>query len=379
LQRLKLHIVSFDIPDPPDYGGVIDVFYKVKNLSEAGVEIYLHCPEYGSRTRSKMLDQLCKKVWYYPRAIGIAGISLSVPYTVYSRRSDRLLQNLLDIKAPILFDGVSASFYISHPLLSGRLKILRNQNVEQNYYRLLGQRETNPLKRIYYLAEAMLLKRYEDRLDEADAFFTVALHDYQFFLKKYPEAHHEYVPSFQPYNNVNSQPGKGDYAIYHGNLGLAENREAAVYLLKEIIPFVQFPFVITGRNPDSEILKLARGLGNCRVISNPGMDEMNELINNAQVQVLTTFQNTGLKLKLLHALFNGRHVLVNEAMVHGTGLAEICTVASSANEMINRLNQLKDIPFTTDEITKRAGVLLEHYDNKRNAERIITFLRQRSL
>ncbi|MCX6283192.1 MAG: mannosyltransferase, partial [Bacteroidetes bacterium] len=40
-----LHIVSFDIPYPPDYGGVIDVYYKIKTLSEAGVKIHLHCFE----------------------------------------------------------------------------------------------------------------------------------------------------------------------------------------------------------------------------------------------------------------------------------------------------------------------------------------------
>ncbi len=28
-----LHIISFDIPYPPNYGGVIDVFYKLKALA----------------------------------------------------------------------------------------------------------------------------------------------------------------------------------------------------------------------------------------------------------------------------------------------------------------------------------------------------------
>jgi hypothetical protein len=43
----KLHIVSFDVPFPANYGGVIDVFYKIKYLHEQGVEIYLHCFDYG--------------------------------------------------------------------------------------------------------------------------------------------------------------------------------------------------------------------------------------------------------------------------------------------------------------------------------------------
>ena len=42
-----LHIVSFDVPYPPDYGGAIDVYYKLKALHEEGIKIYLHCFEYG--------------------------------------------------------------------------------------------------------------------------------------------------------------------------------------------------------------------------------------------------------------------------------------------------------------------------------------------
>ena len=32
-----LHVIAFDVPYPANYGGVIDVFYRVKALSEAGV------------------------------------------------------------------------------------------------------------------------------------------------------------------------------------------------------------------------------------------------------------------------------------------------------------------------------------------------------
>ena len=171
-----LHIVSFDIPYPPDYGGAIDVFYKVKHLSEAGLRIYLHCPQYGDRKPSRQLEDLCEKVWYYPRKTGLNGLSAKLPYTVYSRRHENLLANLMKIDAPILFDGVSASYYMNDPGLKHRVKILRNQNVEQDYFRLLGERERSLFKRIYYLTEAKMLKKYEAALNNADAFFTVALH-----------------------------------------------------------------------------------------------------------------------------------------------------------------------------------------------------------
>ena len=62
----KLHIISFDVPYPPDYGGVIDVFYKIKALYEVGVKIILHIFHYG-REKAKELEEITEKVYYYKR------------------------------------------------------------------------------------------------------------------------------------------------------------------------------------------------------------------------------------------------------------------------------------------------------------------------
>src|SRR5687768_14831458 len=125
MSNMKLHIISLDVPFPPDYGGMVDVFYKVKNLHEAGVKIYLHCFEYG-RGEPKQLEDYCEEVFYYKRKTGIKGISLRLPYMMYSRRDEALLNNLKRIDAPILFEGVHTAYYLSHPLLEGRFKLMRN-------------------------------------------------------------------------------------------------------------------------------------------------------------------------------------------------------------------------------------------------------------
>lgn len=298
---------------------------------------------------------------------------------VYSRRSKELLHNLQTIEAPILFDGANGAFYLSHPSLKDRLKIFRPQNLEQEYYRLMAKREKNFFKKIYFNIESRLLKRFEDNLQAADAFFTVAKHDFHFFKERYPDAYHEYLPSFQPYDNVVSEPGQGNFCIYHGNMAHAENIEAVTFLLKEVIPFVPYQFVITGRNPSDNIINLASRLSNCKIIANPDEPAINQLIHEAHIHVLPTFQNTGLKLKLLHALFNGRHVLVNNEMLHGTGLSAACHIAQNAKAFIERINYLMGIPFSREDVAQRKEVLLKHYDNRRNVQRILTFLQQRSL
>jgi hypothetical protein len=62
----SLHIVSFDIPYPPIYGGIIDVFYKIKALKELGVSIHLHTFIYGKEKQPE-LENYCEKVHYYKR------------------------------------------------------------------------------------------------------------------------------------------------------------------------------------------------------------------------------------------------------------------------------------------------------------------------
>jgi hypothetical protein len=63
----KLHIVCHDVPWPADYGGVVDLFYKLKALHAEGVKIILHCFLYGERSRQDELNKYCEEVHYYKR------------------------------------------------------------------------------------------------------------------------------------------------------------------------------------------------------------------------------------------------------------------------------------------------------------------------
>ncbi len=376
MSDLKLHMVSFAIPDPPDYGGIIDVYYKIKCLAEAGVEIYLHCSQYDNRQPSSVIENWCKKVWYYPRKSGLQGLSLSWPYITYSRRDDQLLSNLQQVEAPIFFDGLSTAFYANHPSLSSRVKLLRPQNVEQDYYALLAKRTPDLLKKLYYTIEARLLAKQEAQLSMMNAFFTVAQHDYHFFNEKYPQAYHQYLPSFQPYNEVSSSLGSGSYCLYHGNLSVAENEEAALYLIQEVFPKEAFPLMIAGKNPSKKLQEAAHSLSNCSLIANPDKATMEQLIADAHIHVLPTFQDTGLKLKLLHALFHGRHLVVNSSMLTGTGLASICHIADTALAFQNTIQALIDKPFDDATRAERRVLLSQHYNNQVNANLLLEYLKQ---
>lgn len=375
MNKTKIHIVSFDIPYPANYGGAIDVYYKVKNLSEAGCEVYLHCYEYGDRTPQRILDQYCKQVWYYKRQTGLSGVSFTKPYIVSSRNGEELLKNLLRVDAAILFEGVHTTYYLSHPALKDRLKLVRTQNVEQEYYRGLMGKATSLVSKAYFAVEAALLSVYENKMTDADAFLTVSLYDQRFFADKYPGIPAYFIPSFHSYNSVAVTPGMGDFCLYHANLGHPENREVLQFLLQEVVPYSNMRFVIAGRNAAPATINRCKELNNCMLKNNPDDAEMHRLIHEAHIHVLPTFQESGIKLKLLSSLFGGRHIVVNKSMLFGTDFSNVCHIAETGKGFAAMINKLATVPFTNEDMDNRKQALFQ-YTNSVNAQKIIDILRQ---
>lgn len=348
----KLHIVSFDVPFPANYGGVIDVFHKLKSLHEQGVEIYLHCFEYG-RGEQEILKKYCKEIFYYKRNISFFQHISFLPFIVRSRKNIQLLNNLLRDEAPILFEGLHTCGFINELKLKDRFKIYRESNIEHDYYGKLAENESSILKKIYFLIEAIKLKRFQQILAYSDLMLTVSTKDNEYLNQQFPNNKVEYLPSFHPYKKCISKIGKGNYVLYHGNLQISENHLAAMFLVNEVFTDETINYVVAGLNPKEDLKKLIATKNNIELIENPEDDKLEELIQNAHINCLVTFQETGLKLKLLHALFAGRFCLVNEEMLYGTELSELSIIGKTADELKNKIIELFTISFTESDIEKR--------------------------
>ena len=128
-----INIISLNIPWPANYGGVIDIYNQIKSLHSIGVKVVLHCFEYG-RSYAPELSSICDEVYYYHRHTSFLSHLSKLPYSVYSRRSKRLMANLLRNKYPIMFEGLHSCYYTNDPRLKDRVKIYREANIEHDYY-----------------------------------------------------------------------------------------------------------------------------------------------------------------------------------------------------------------------------------------------------
>jgi len=366
----KLHIISLDIPFPTNYGGAIDIFYKLKSLAALDVEIILHCFEYGNRKPTQELNKYCKQVFYYKRKTGLWGLDATLPYIVSSRNNKQLLNNLVVDNSPILFEGIHTTFLLNHPLLRNRQKIIRTHNIESQYYQQLARNENRFFKKLYYSWESMRLISYENKLQNANAILAISKSDAAYFSKKYPSIQTHWVPAFHANDKVNILEGKGDYCLYHGNLDVAENKQAIDFLMNEVfISDLKIPLIISGKTTSN----IEHQTSNIEFIENPSDEKLQALIQHAHIHILPSMQVSGIKLKLIHALFNGRFCLVNDAMLVGSELENSVHIANSASEFKQKINELMSQSFTRAMIEERKKELMK-FDNEENAKKIITHL-----
>lgn len=347
------------------------MYFKVKALAEVGAKVHLHCFEYG-RGPSKDLERMCASVHYYPRHLGKHQLLNSLPYVVVSRRSDVLMGRLLKDDHPILFEGLHSCYSLGDPRLHGRKRLVRAHNVEHDYYTALAKAEGNAFRRTYFLNEARKLLRFEPVLSEADHVLAISPKDEAYFAGHFKHVSH--IPAFHACEKVSVADGLGDFAFYHGALGVAENDQAALFLVQKVFKGASVKLVIAGSNASAELKREAAKANNVELRENVDTTEIHRLVRTAQVNVLPTFQATGIKLKLLLCLYTGRHVVCNTPMVEGTGLAALCNVHDSPEAMRTSIIACMGAPANGQAIEKRVEVLEERFSNKRNAERILRLI-----
>lgn len=320
------------------------------------------------------LNKYCNSVTYYKRKNILKSLSFRLPYIVSSRADTTLLNNLLKDDFPVLLEGIHCTYFLFRNQLKNRKVIVRLHNVEYEYYRELAKTSKNILKKIYFLTESYLLKQYEKTISNKAIFLAVSEKDKNTYIEKLNSKTIKYLPVFLPFSEVTSETQNGTFCLYHGNLSVPENEKAVLWILKNIFKSITIPFVIAGKNPSKYLNRLALQNKNVCLIANPSQLEMDDLIKKAQVHILPSFNKTGIKIKLLNALFNGKFVLTNNAAVEGAGVSKLCEIANSREENIKILPRLFNESFSENNIAERKKILGSVYNNDANAHQLIQWI-----
>jgi glycosyltransferase involved in cell wall biosynthesis len=159
-------------------------------------------------------------------------------------------------------------------------------------------------------------------------------------------------------------------------IGAIDKRKGVLNLLNSTkrLDDTRFYFVIAGKNPSTKLIKKVLALKNVKIVANPSSQKMEELIANAQINILPSFSSAGIKLKLLNALNNGRYCIANNETLSGSGLDSLCVIANTADEFIIAIGKYFTIEFENDVIEQRKQVLAKKFSNLANAELLKQYL-----
>jgi len=368
---ITIDLIAFDCPPPPDYGGSVDLYFRIKTLSELGVKIILHYFSYNERTPSVELSKIIEKCYAYKLSYNPLLFFSVEPISVSIRKDKKLLERLCGNNNIIFFDSLQSCHYLGSSKLSGRTSVVRMHVVDSRYYRSLYFRERNYLKKFYLLQESYRLKWFQTGLKNADAILAISGPDREELAGQFDNV--ELVGPFHPWHLEAPPPGQGGYVLYHGNLAVAENLEALDWLLNDVLPGLEIPFHIAGSRASTELKARLKTLPGVTFFDSPSEESLTELIRNAQVHLLPSFMLAGLRLKLLRCLFQGRHCLVTGPMVEGTGLEKACTIAETVADFRQKLQDLFVLPYSGSHREGRR-MLLDEYDPLTAGQKLVNIL-----
>ena len=367
----KIHIISFDVPFPPNYGGVIDVFYKIKALHKLGVKIILHSFDYG-RGKPTELNNYCENIYYYKRG-SLLNVFSRKPFIVKSRKSDELIKNLKKDNYPILFEGIHTTYPLINTDFNDRTIIVRTHNIEHDYYVGLAKSEKNIYKKIFFNIESKKLRFYENIIHKVNYVLTISPSEHQYFTNKFGDKC-KYIPVFHKEEKVISLSSKGEFALYHGDLRVSDNTKAVSYLI-DVFKNINYPLLIASSFPNKKITDTIKNYPNIKYVTldYKKKNQLENLFKNAHINVLPTFQATGIKLKLIHALFSSRFCVVTPEMVDKTGLESLCKIGKTKSAFTQKVIKSIEQEYSKQEFDTKKTILKD-FNTLMNAQKIIDLL-----
>ncbi len=363
-----VHIVCLDAPAPPNYGGAIDMYYKITSLAQTGRKIILHYFDYNPQRNLRDIENYCHSVYSYSRKKGIKAFLFLKPFIVGSRINHQLIDRLNADEHPVILEGIHCSGVIPY-LKKNRKIVLRIHNNEAAYYLRLFKTEKNLFRKAYFFLEHSLLRNYQNRIQKDVIVACLSDADVEVFSKKYCFRYVHFISCFIPWQELLAKPGMGQYCLYHGNMQVSENEAAATWLLTNIFSTINIPFIIAGNGISKKLKGLASNYPHVTVVDNPTMADMDVLIEKAQIHLLPSLNNTGVKLKLLHALLAGRFCITNKAGIEGSKINNGVFIADAKEEYVRLITLLMKRSFTEHDIEERVAAL-QQYNNITNSQKL---------
>ncbi len=368
----QLHIISFNYPYPPSYGGIIDVYYKIRALSEAGVKIHLHCfVDQIPETIHPEVKECTENLFFYQKKKNPLLYFSGVPFAAAIRNSKTLLKNLQQSPAPVLFEGLQTTSAIDYLKNYQQPLYLRYHNNEAEYYKGLSQSEKSIFKKVIYKIESLKFVGYQKKL--LKTFTSVfCLSEKEFNEVEVYSKNAQLIPIFHGNISVKPLDRKGDYFLFHGDLTTADNKRALNETIDLFKDLPQYRLIVASDRASEDIKKKISAVENISLSTIQTTENLHLLFEKAHANILLSYQNSGTKVKLFNSLYNSRFVIINENITDDPELISLCLFGSAKDKIRQQIITAAEKDY--DSFENRKNILEKKHSDLAKAEEMVAII-----
>jgi len=264
-----------------------------------------------------------------------------------------------------------------------RKTIIRVDNDEYGYALQTARAEQKLWRKLYYLQEAVRIKRHSSRLlPKADVLWFVSHEE----LSRYREHHGsnnsqaaEFLPTAIDLRTFAPCPLKGSNVLFVGSLHTVLNREAVEWYIKNVHPKItdvpDYNLVIagsTGGKCCEWLHTLTRRFDNVQL--HLDYDDLSDLYSQSAVFVNPMQGGAGVKIKTVEAIVRGLPIVSTTKGVEGIGLLDDAHFkgANTGSEFAERVREfLQNRKEAKDFVQRSQTYIFENYDQARVLARVL--------
>lgn len=365
---MKILVVAPDFPYPPNHGGRVDIWERIKKLHAFGAQVDLVYTGYDDEQAEHLAEvsRFVQQIIPVKRLKDIFYLLKLRPYQVASRKNLRSVQLQQQYDYIILESEYVIDFTLND---TGNAKLaLRVHNDEVSYYQSLFSSSKSVVKKLYYYLEAQLFKCNKKRYFERVNF---ALYISPEEMEKnsdlqYGQAY--YYPPDLSFTNFKTVRPENQRVLFVGNLFTANNIDGLIWYIEHVhdqvaAQFPEYELVVAGNTKGQDIQHI---VNKARILFYDSPASLDEIYAQAAVFINPMLYGAGVKLKTLNAVAEGLPVVSTTVGTEGTGLnhAQHCLIADTAESFAHHIGSLLQDPQLGSRLTTQAqDFLRQNFDN----------------
>ncbi|MFQ6009040.1 MAG: glycosyltransferase family 4 protein [Candidatus Zixiibacteriota bacterium] len=319
-------VVSPDFPYPPNHGGRVDIWNRIRALKNIGFTIDL-VATVKVNPQSEDIEHVkshVRTVYCCRRRNRIIDMLSLLPLQIKSRKGLKAIRLYAEYDI-VLLEGEYTYLILGNSTLRTKVKIVRIHNNEQQYFKELCRSAGKGIRKLYYFLESLRLGRVSRLMrNQVAMMMFISRDEHTAFKNNHPEISSVVLPPCLTNQTfiVHGQDSKK--VLFVGSFFMVNNREALVWYIKNVHPLLcaieGYEFLVAGNSRGQDLgwlNELTSAYSNIRVYNSP--PDISPLYETCSIFVNPMLHGTGVKLKTVEAVQNGLPVVSTTIGNQGTG------------------------------------------------------------